>query len=89
MPPLLQLRNLSGKGDGGWNKKCLCVVSVLLTKTWITSSLTWKKMHLGHPIAQVGGGGYFEAIRHGICSHYEALAEFLFQGMGGGGGGGG
>ena len=26
MPPLLQLQKLPGKGDGGWKKKCLCII---------------------------------------------------------------
>ena len=48
MPPLLQLQKLPGKGDGGWTKKCLCVV--FLADQKIASS--WKRCVLGHPIAR-------------------------------------
>ena len=26
MPPLLLWQKLAGKGDGGWEKKCLCII---------------------------------------------------------------
>ena len=45
MPWLLQLQKLPRKGDGGWKKKCLCIIF------WLTRS-SWKKCVLGHPIAQ-------------------------------------
>ena len=32
MPPLLQLQKLPGKGNRGWEKKCLCV------EIWLTRS---------------------------------------------------
>ena len=48
MPALLQLRKLPGKGDGGWGKKCLCVVF------WLTrrSRVRGIKCVLGHPTAR-------------------------------------
>ena len=45
---LLQLQKLPGKGDGGWGKKCLCVIF------WLTRRLRvhGKKCILGHPTAR-------------------------------------
>ena len=47
MAALLQLQKLPGKGDGGWEKKCLCVFSGL-TKDRVLV----EKCVLGHPIAR-------------------------------------
>ena len=49
MPLLLQLqKKLPWKKDGGWKKKCLCIVFLAYQK--IASS--WKKWVLGYPIAR-------------------------------------
>ena len=42
MPLLLCLQKLQGKGDGGWGKKCLCVVFCLTRRKLVSSC---KKMH--------------------------------------------
>ena len=51
-PPLLQLQNLPGKGDGGWKKVSVAFVLLLLFFADQKIASSWEKCVLGHPIAR-------------------------------------
>ena len=43
MPPLLQLQNLPGKGDGGWGKKSVSASFCFSPDQKIAIAISWKK----------------------------------------------
>ena len=49
MPPLLQLQNLPGKGDGGWGKKSVSASFCFSPDQKIAIAISWekKKKHFG------------------------------------------
>ena len=64
MPILLQLQKLQWKGDGGWKKKCLCVVLGLIKR----SRVRRKNAFLGIPKHEQQVIAYFQ-------THYDYVPQ--------------